>query len=330
MHGIIAGYQDAPEGHDALALGRILTALPAKRLLLAMVFPWPSGLMPETDLERALEHESAQPLATAGEALSGLDVETRAIACRSSAEALIELAEQERASAIVIGSSNRGAIGRTLLGSTGQSLVYGAPCAVAIAPRGYADRTESQMLRIGVAFDGSAESWAALETGIGIAQRVHGELVLIAVADCPDYGYSASWSVLTADGLRDFEHEDKQRKLQLASGRVPAGVQVDERLLTGQPAALLPEVSAELDLLTTGSRSYGPLLRTFLGSATRGLVADSRCPVLILARAASIDPLGVRGVQRSANRLAVGPSGGSALGWEKLSDGGSRPAAAHA
>jgi nucleotide-binding universal stress UspA family protein len=112
VRGIIVGYQDAPEGHDALALGRILVALTAKRLLLAMVFPWPSGLMPATDLERALEDEGAQPFATAGGALSGFDVETRAIACRSSGAALIELAEQERASAIVIGSSNRGAIGR--------------------------------------------------------------------------------------------------------------------------------------------------------------------------------------------------------------------------
>jgi nucleotide-binding universal stress UspA family protein len=306
VHEIVIGYQDDPEGRDALALGRSLAALTAKRLLLAMVFPWPSGLMPTTDLERALEDVSAQPLSTAGEALAGFDHETRAIACRSSAEALTELAERQRASAIVIGSSCRGGIGRTLLGSTGQSLVHGAPCAVAISPRGYFDRGESHMLRIGVAFNGSAESWAALETGIGIAERVHGELVLIAVADYPHYGYAASWSILTADGLRDFEYEDKQRKLELARGRVPAGVRVEERLLTGRPAGLLPEVSAELDLLTAGSRSYGPLLRTFLGSATRGLVADSRCPVLILPRAASMDPLGVRELQRSRGDRAVG------------------------
>jgi nucleotide-binding universal stress UspA family protein len=304
MNEIVIGYQDDSEGRDAVALGRILAAVTGHRALVAMAFTWPSGLMDDGELERALEGESARPVAAVGEQLAEFDHETRTLACRSAAEAVTELAERRRASVIVIGSAHHGSVGRTLLGSTGQSLVPGAPCAIAIAPRNYADRDGPRLLRVGVAFDGSAESWAALETGIGITERVHGELVLIAVADYPNYGYATSWAVLTGHGLGDFEYEDKQRKLELARGRVPGGVHVEERLLTGRPAALLPETSAELDLLITGSRGYGPLLRTFLGSATRGLVAGSRCPVLILPRAASMDPLGVRDRRRSGGAPA--------------------------
>ncbi len=103
--------------------------------------------------------------------LEDLGVETDAIASRTPASTLAETAETDQAQVIVVGSSHRGPVGRTLAGSVGESLLQGASRAVAIAPRGYAERDEERLQRIAVAFDGSSESWAALETAIGLAER---------------------------------------------------------------------------------------------------------------------------------------------------------------
>ena len=46
--------------------------------------------------------------------------------------------------------------------------------------------------------------------------------------------------------------------------------------------------------MVTGSRAYGPLRRTVLGSTTRKLIRSSSCPVLVLPRGSGVDPLGLR------------------------------------
>src|SRR4029453_14084493 len=93
--------------------------------------------------------------------LGDLGVETDAIASRTPASALSEIAESDPAQLIVIGSFPRGPVGRPPAGRVGESLLHGASRAGAIAPRGYADRDEERLQRIAVAFDGSSESWAA-------------------------------------------------------------------------------------------------------------------------------------------------------------------------
>ena len=194
---------------------------------------------------------------------------------------------------IVVGSTHRGAIGRALVGSVGQALFHGAPCAVAIAPRGYAGQDQRHLTRIGIAFDGSAEASAALETAIQLAGRVHARLLVVTVAEPGHYGFVAAASVLTAAELHDFEREKKQRALDLALERVPESVPVEGRMLTGSPGRLLAEVSEALDLIVTGSRGYGTLGRTALGSVAGHLVNSAACPVMVVPRAAGTDPLGM-------------------------------------
>ena len=79
---------------------------------------------------------------------------------RSIGKGLTELAEAEEAIAIAVGSTGRGPIGRTLIGSTADALLHGAPCAVAVAPRGYAEKEAGELHRIAVAYDGlSRPTW---------------------------------------------------------------------------------------------------------------------------------------------------------------------------
>lgn len=300
---IIVGYDPAHGGPDVLRLGHLLAEVLDATPIVCTALPWPRYLMGVEDLQEQLDAEMEDGFAAIRDQLRDLGAETRAIASPSVAEALHQLAESEGAETIVLGSCHRGPIGRTLSGSVGESLMHGAPCAIAVAPRGYAERDRNRLLRVAVAFDGSPEAWAALETAIGIAERCHGELTVVSAADYPRYGYATSWSILAAGEFADYEHEDKQRLLELATARVPASLKGEGRVLTGDAGSLLTEVSGDFDLMVTGSRAYGPLRRTLLGSTTRKLISSSACPVLVLPRAAGVDPLGLRAAATPGTRM---------------------------
>jgi nucleotide-binding universal stress UspA family protein len=287
---LIIGYEDTLQGRDAVVLGRTLARMAEARPFLASVFTWPQGVMTNEDIENSLAAESHglfdRPLAD----LEGIGADARAIADRSVAKALTELAEAEEAIAIVVGSAGRGPIGRTLMGSTADALLHGAPCAVAVSPRGYSEDGAGELRRIAVAYDGSPEAHTALRAAAGLAVRIGGELTLIGVVD-PSFGYAGEWSALTVGEFHDLELEAREEALRIAEARL-TGVDVDTRLLTGPVGRMLAEASGDFDLMFSGSRGYGPVLRTLLGSATRGLMAEARCPVMILPREAKVMPFG--------------------------------------
>ena len=131
------------------------------------------------------------------------------------------------------------------------------------------------------------------QTAIGLAERCHATVTVITVADRPKYGYAAALSILAEGEFLDAELANKERLLGLAVGRIPNGLERESRVLTGDPAAGLQEVSGEFDLMVVGSRAWGPLKRTLLGSTTRKLIRSCACPVLVLPRGAGVDPLGV-------------------------------------
>jgi nucleotide-binding universal stress UspA family protein len=288
---MIIGYMDSAEGRDALSLGAVLAGTLGLRPIVASVMPWSNLLLSKPDLDAALRSETEESFALAREELSGLDLETRALANHSAAEALYELAIAERALLVVVGSAHRGRLGRILLGSVGQSLLQGAPCAVCVAPRGYAERPERRMLKLAVAFDGSPEAWVAYETAVHLAERQHATLTVLTVAQPEHYTYASSAAVLTPAEFHNFELDEKKRILDLALGRAPASLPIEGRMLSGSPGATLAEASSEFDLMVVGSRGYGPLKRTALGSVGNKLVASAAAPVLALPRGAGMDPL---------------------------------------
>jgi nucleotide-binding universal stress UspA family protein len=290
---IIVGYDPEHGGEDAVRLsGQLAAALEARELVVTSL-PWPGYLAAPSDLQ-AMADAEMEPRYTAlrdsrGE---GAGLTGRAVPGGSAALTLLTAAEDEEAALIVIGSSHRGPVGRTLLGSVGESLLHGAPCAVAVAPRGYAEREEG-LLRLCVAVDGSPEAAAALETTIQLARRLNAELTILTVADYPRYGYSTAWSVLAAGEIVDADRKHKEQVIREARERVPEELPVKTQILTGDAGRLLGEASEGFDLLVLGSRGYGGLQRTLLGSTSRKVIHAASCPVLVLPRGAGEDPLGV-------------------------------------
>lgn len=290
---ILIGIEDTAEGRDALALGALLAAALNAQPLVAMVLPYPRHLMNHQDLEHALAHDSHALFALARDQLSAQGVRTEALAETSPAAALYQLAEEEGAIAVVVGSTHRGVLGRVYPGSVGGNLLHGSPCAVVVAPRGYAESEEHLLSTVGVAFDGSPESFVALESAIGLARRLHASLRLITAIGPPGYGYGEAFSVLSAGEIHTARQLEARKNLDLGLERVPDGLPVDDCLINGEAAEAIVEASQGLDLLLLGSRGYGPVRRTLLGSVATGVTNSAPCPVLVLPRAAGMDPLGV-------------------------------------
>jgi nucleotide-binding universal stress UspA family protein len=135
---IIVGYDGSARSQDALVLARRLAAAVGGRLVLAQVYPHdPVPLRGDTGAYEELMRQDAERMLAQADAPDA--AERRAVPSPSAARGLHQLAEDEDAVLIVVGSSHRGSPGRVEPGSLSQRLIHGSPCAVAVAPVGYAE-----------------------------------------------------------------------------------------------------------------------------------------------------------------------------------------------
>jgi nucleotide-binding universal stress UspA family protein len=290
---VVVGYDGSPGGEDALVLGRVLSGALAARPLVVTVVLYPDHLISDEERELVASECAAETLEAGAGRLRELDPRTLAVADDSPARALDRIADADHPLLIVLGSAHRGPVGRVFLGSVGQSLLSGAPCAIAVAPGDYAHTGGQPLRRIGVAINGSEESWAAFATAKALVERLEGELVAIAVAAPPRYGYGAALAALGAAEYESAEHKAAIAVLEEARGRVPSESGFEAILRQGLPERELAAAGGDVDLLVIGSRGYGPVRRTLLGGVSSKLMHQARCPVLVLPRRAGSDPLGL-------------------------------------
>ena len=153
---VLVGVDERDGSADAAALARAL-APHCERMSLINVcneyYPGMRGVAPDEN-----EH-SIELLRTVRDRLA-LDAELLSVAATSVGGGIKEAAEKIEADLIVAGSCHRSAIGRVVSGNDAISTLHQAPCAVAIAPRGYATAGATTKT-IGVAYDGSPQSTVA-------------------------------------------------------------------------------------------------------------------------------------------------------------------------
>jgi nucleotide-binding universal stress UspA family protein len=284
---IVVGYDGRLEGRDAVALGASLAKALDEPLLVASVYQ-----SPETALGLSADDLRARAEQTAadGAAEAPADLERRHVAVlgRSPAQGLHDFAEEEQPTALVVGSSHRGPLGRVIAGRVASRLFAGAPCPVAVAPRGYARRDDTQLRSIGVGFDDSPESWNAIQraAALGVAagatlRVIHALHPVIAPPMAPE----------ESERLTRELQANRERALNRAAASVSQDLHADTTLLVGDPVLVLEhEASRGLDLLVLGARGYGPLRRVLLGSVSTEVVCHSPCPVLVVPRSVELDP----------------------------------------
>lgn len=283
---IIVGFDGSEHAHDALALAQLLARTTRAELTAACV--WQSQGDPSHPALgdwRTFVTEQVRKVAEEARSLAGDDVEVRGVVSTSPARGLHDLAEEEDADLIVVGSAHSGS-GRTVhAGTTGLSLLHGSPCAVAVAPPGFRDAKDTAIRVIGVGYDGSPESKVALAGATDLARSTGASLRLVAVARPPTGGYAGG--IFTFGGgseLAEAVADQAQDVLDEAQQSLPEGIEAAGVLVT-DPLETLADQEG-LDLLAVGSRGWGPLRRVLLGSVSSHLVRSAPCPLLVFRRGA--------------------------------------------
>ncbi len=276
---LMVGFDGSEGGRDALELAR-LVATDAARASVLVVAVVPYGPLPVdfSELEKSVAEEAEPLFEEARERLGGLPVETRGFGGGSPAGVLTDLAEAEDVDLIVVGSPHRGALGRALIGSVAENLLHGAPCAVVVAPRGYAEVLHEPFRQIAVAYDGTPEANAALRRAEAIALQTGAAIQILTVVAPPT-------AMPGVAGYAPMNPPEPNRIINEAIHSVDDRLGAGGRRLDGQPAPTLAKACEHhVDLLVVGSRGYGPMMRVLLGSVSTQLVHLAPCPVLVVPR----------------------------------------------
>jgi nucleotide-binding universal stress UspA family protein len=284
---IVAGVDGREGGRDALALAAALAKVTGGDLIAVRVYPYEShptrasvgGF--EEQLRADTSAELERELADAGVAAHPL-----VIADTSPARALQHVAEREDAGLLVVGSTHRGRVGEVLVGSVSTGVLHHAPCPVAVAPRGFAEK-EGELTTVGVGFDGGEEAQEALRLATELAKAAGARLQILSVVATPvpdafPTAYEPDW-IERAEQTRRTEVDRALRTVEAL------GVHASSDVVVGSPVDELVELSRRVDALVVGSRGWGPVRRLLLGSTSDRLVREAACPVIGVPRPPATD-----------------------------------------
>jgi len=277
---VLVGVDGRPSSRDAIELARRLVDGDGQ-LMLAHVH---SG---ELHPLRAVQHdllrkdrERSKALLEQERTATGVDAGLQSVLALHAGAGLHQQADVQHADLLVVGSCSRGAFGRAMLGDHTRDAINGAPCAVAVAARGYAAKPDPIKI-VGVAYNGTPESEAALDFARTLAAASGASLKAVEVISIPSVAYTGIMPVAIGDTIDVM--------LRTATARMSALADVDGKAVYGVPGEELATFSAEVDLLVVGSRSYGPVKRLVLGSTSEHLARHARCSLLVLPRLAASD-----------------------------------------
>jgi nucleotide-binding universal stress UspA family protein len=285
---LVIGYDGASGGADALALGLGWARQLSARAVIVTVYPGPAPIGPGrvdvewvADRRREAERLLDEALTVTSPATS---VEFKAVGSGSAPHGLHDVAEELGASLIVLGSQTER---RLLATSTGERVIAGAPCPVAMPPRGWRDRASHDLGRIVVAFVPTPDGRETLGVAAMLARRVGARLHVVTVvagpAEVMSYriGEDVDRMYVTA-AKETFEHSIEQAISELAPDIEAFG----EVVVGDDPVETLAGMAnSSFDALFMGSRGYGPIRRVLLGGVASRLLRRLDIPAVIVPRA---------------------------------------------
>ena len=240
-----------------------------------------------------LDNEQGHEALELGQVLARATGAELVVASSGKDEDLAHLARGYRSDLIVLGPTRRGPLSRVVPGATVERLLGEAPCAIAVAPAGFAVRARGGsswqpldgeeedvgMRVVGAGYDASEAAKEALKTAVHIAIANGAALRVYTVAPKHALPTAENGSGHAAPAS---EIERLRAALHEAVSDLPAEARALPVFLRGDPAAeLIKATGAGVDLLVLGSRSGGPLRRMLHQSVTSNVMLRASCPILI-------------------------------------------------
>jgi nucleotide-binding universal stress UspA family protein len=202
-------------------------------------------------------------------------------------DAILRVAEREKADLIVVGSRGLRGVSEALLGSVSSGVLHHASCPVLIVHGDNAPCGTAGFKNILLASDGSPCAQRAAQIAVEMAQKfgntltvlnVYEELSAVSVPGTEDSligdtdmeRYSAQWLEYVAQPVRAFAKE--------------AGVHCTFAQEGGKPDVVIKRFANlhNVDLIVLGSRGLGGYARMIIGSVSNRVVHHANCPVLVV------------------------------------------------
>lgn len=265
---VVVGVGDDQPARDALSLAKELTSTDGKLLLLYVLPPDPGG---DPEAQAAERRRAVERLASLG-VEAEVDAEPLCVEGRSVAGALHE-AVRARGDLLVIGASRRDEFEQVVAGNHTREVLANSPSPVAVAPAGYAAKP-SRLTKIGVAYDGSAESEQALAVARQLAREHDAELS----------AFEAIGEPIPHDP-RNIDAQPVDRAGEARARLADLGDDVEPAAATGGAADELTRYAASVDLLVVGAHKHRPSDRLMGGSTSQRVADRAPSPLLVLSPA---------------------------------------------
>ncbi|MEO2134042.1 universal stress protein [Microbacterium sp.] len=282
---VVVGYTATKPGRDAVSFAARLAAALDAVLDVAIILPRSDRSVitpPDAGYER---HLHAQAQTWIAQAIDRIPADVVAHAhvrpAESFAEGLIEIADELRASYVVVGAADGASRGRHRLGSTTTELLHSSDVPVVLVPRGarkIAPETGITRLTVAVGTRPGADALiaetAALAQGLGVPVRLL-SLLPVDLPPSADTGAIRLASSTKADEV-----------LAAARAELPAGLHTDVAVAAGES---IEEAVSYLDwqpgeVVLVGSSRLAQPRRLFLGSTAAKMLHEITVPVIVVPR----------------------------------------------
>ena len=255
-----------------LEIGRLTSA--KLRLLEVVMSPLYLDQLPTTLEQMRVREQDVrarleQYQASAAEA--GVDLEVRVRTSATAYAGILEEAEADQPSLIVMGRKGSTRLSRLLMGSVAKRVIGLSPCSVLIVPR----HAVLNLKRILLAHDGSEYGEAAWREVIHLAKLAKSEVIAVSVA---------------RDDRREIDCKLVLQHLEASANR--NGIPLYSVFHKGRPFEKIIETAEEeqVGLVAMGSHGRTGFARLFMGSVAERVIGTVGCPVLVVKKRQKKNP----------------------------------------
>lgn len=147
------------------------------------------------------------------------------------------------------------------------------------------------MKRILIATDGSPAAKQAIEVGVELAESEDAAILFVHVVPVADIVATSGFGLMAPvpHPLAASDEQLLDDALAIADrADVPASVKLLRGNTVDEIVAYADSMNA--DLIVVGSRGHGAITSALLGSVSRGVLAESRRPVMIVRSTPVVEP----------------------------------------